>query len=129
MRTYVRMAESWKGPAPLGPDSYVCCKCGGTIHMNGPEKDYGVSFLKAGRRCGTCTRAYYARVDARAREIVVTHRDHRWAGRTEHSESDECLWCDVHRRASEIALWTGGAQLLGSQADRFPPWPHPSEQR
>lgn len=71
-----------------------------SMHVHGPERS-------AGRLCaaaGAARSAHLARVEELARSLVAGHRRHLWVGSQEHAEWDECVWCDVLRRASELAL-------------------------
>lgn len=75
--------------------------------MTTEPQDFGQTPLRSGWRCGDCSRAYYKRVDARARQIVLEHPGFPWPLPV-HSQYEECLWCDVHRRADVLTRWGGG---------------------
>lgn len=84
----------------------VCVSCSDTFageQLQGPTA-IGWTPLRRGWRCPHCSRAHLARVDELARSLVAGHQRHLWVGTQEHAEWDECVWCDVLRRATELAL-------------------------
>ncbi|MDP2712291.1 MAG: hypothetical protein Q8O56_13825 [Solirubrobacteraceae bacterium] len=86
----------------VGPPR-TCCRCGVTY----PAERPGQTPLRSGWRCGPCSRAYYEQIDRRAREIILAHPGFPWPLPV-HRKYDECLWCDVHRRANALTLWKDG---------------------
>jgi hypothetical protein len=58
--------------------------------------------VRDGWRCPDCSRAYEARIDRLARRLIAEHEQRRWMRAHEHIASEECVFCDVIRRATEL---------------------------
>jgi hypothetical protein len=99
------MSEPWV----IRPESHSpprrCCRCATTfspeqLRASGP----GWVPVRDGWRCPTCTRAYEARIDRLARRLIAEHEQRRWLRAHDHIASEECVFCDVIRRATELLL-------------------------
>jgi hypothetical protein len=60
--------------------------------------------VRDGWRCPEWSRAHEARIDRLARRLIAEHKQRRWIRAHEHIASEECVFCDVVRRATELLL-------------------------
>jgi hypothetical protein len=81
-----------------------CGRCGRTFTAEQVNSDKGWTPCRTGWRCGDCGRAHMQRVNDFADALLANHRRHDWAGTSEHTNYDECVFCDALTEATRRLL-------------------------
>jgi predicted DCC family thiol-disulfide oxidoreductase YuxK len=81
-----------------------CGRCGKTYTYKQVKADRGWAPVRSGWRCGDCGRAHIKRVNDLADALLANHRRHDWAGTSEHTNYDECVFCDALTEATRRLL-------------------------
>jgi hypothetical protein len=82
----------------------TCGRCGQAFSADEVHRDPGWTPVRSGWRCSGCGRAHLKRVNDIADALLATHRRHDWAGTSEHTNYDECVFCDALAEATRRLL-------------------------